>query len=209
MSRIIYSNPDGGVSVVIPSSSTADLNHLAAKVVPDGTEYQIVSHDLVFPTDRHFRDAWMWEGQGKPILEDLEKSKAIAINQVKAETRSALRIVADAALFDDPTVRTADQLKAACVDVREQINAAATPYEVKVLMCAYCGDPEPALPRDQQLQAEAERVRKNLKAKLEELKEAKIAEIQGKTEEIKDWLAGEPEPMPAPEAKKAKAKKKS
>ena len=205
MSKIIFSRPeDGSVTVVHPANGIA-TDELAAKTVPEGVEYQIVERDIVFPPDELFFNAWTWGGKDQPILEDLEKSKVIENDRVKAETRNALQVVADAALFDDPVVRTADQLKVACSDVREQINAAKTPYEAKVLMCAYCGDPAPALPRDQQLEA-------GLEAKLQELREAKIAEIQGKVEkaqELKDWLAGEPATMPAPEPKKSKAKKKS
>jgi len=180
MSKIIFTRPeDGGVSIVVPASNTA-TDALASTTVPDGVEYQIVDRQFVFPTDRLFRDAWTWGGKGHPILEDVEKSKVIACTRARAETRSAIKIIIDDELFGDPVVRTTDQLKTACSDVTEQINAANTTYEVKVLMTTYCGDPLPELPRDEQLRIAAEEAKERLKAKLEEFKEARIGEIQGK-----------------------------
>lgn len=143
MSKIIFSRPeDSGVSVVNPANGIA-TDELAAKTVPDGVEYQIVERDIVFPPDHLFFNAWTWSGKDQPVLEDLEKSKVIANDRVKAETRKALQVVADAALFGDPVTRTAEQLRTACSDVIEQINAASTPYEAKVLMCSYCELPAP------------------------------------------------------------------
>ena len=155
MSRIIYSKPDGGVSVVLPTSGVA-TEALAAKTVPAGAEYQIVSRDLVFPVDRIFRDAWTWEGENKPILENLEKSKLIAIEAIKDATRLTAKKAADAAFFDEPAALSEEEIKGACSDCMADINAAEDPYEVKLLMCAFCGEPEPELPRDEQLRIKAE-----------------------------------------------------
>ena len=176
MSRIIYSRPDGGVSVVVPTSSTANLDHLATKVVPDGAEYQVVSRDFVFPVDKLLRDAWAWEGQGKPIIEDLEKSKVIANESVKVSALQMAREATEAALkaemFGEPTVLTQDIVKAACSDCVSSINAAEDPYEVKLLMCAFCGLPEPELPRDEQLRIKAEEAKAKLKERLIAIAEA-------------------------------------
>lgn len=173
MSRIIYSKPDGGVAVVVPTSSTANLNHLAAKVVPDGAEYQVVSRDFVFPVDKLLRDAWTWEGQGKPIIEDLEKSKVIANGSVKESALQMAREATEAALkaemFGEPAVLTQEVVKTACSDCMTDINAAEDPYEVKLLMCAFCGEPEPELPRDEQLRIKAEAAKAKLKVKLQEM----------------------------------------
>ncbi len=52
--RIVYTNNDGTISVIIPAVSV----ELALKDVPEGVEYHIVDvADL--PTDRTFRDAWV------------------------------------------------------------------------------------------------------------------------------------------------------
>ena len=168
MSRIIYSKPDGGVAVVIPTGGVA-TEALAAKTVPDGAEYQVVSRDFVFPVDRIFRGAWTWAGWDHPVLEDLEKSKVIASAAVKASTLEAAKKAADAAFFNEPAALSEEEIKGACSDCMADINAAEDPYEVKLLMCAFCGEPEPELPRDEQLRIKAEEAKAKLKARLQEI----------------------------------------
>jgi len=58
--RIIYPTDDGGVAIVIPSPEaleTMTIEEIAAKDVPDGKPFKIVSTEDV-PTDRTFRAAW-------------------------------------------------------------------------------------------------------------------------------------------------------
>ena len=71
MTKIIYSNPDGSVSIVIPTGSIDD----AKKAVPSGVSYEIVEDNKI-PTDRTFRNAWV-KGSGV-VTEDLTKAKVIA-----------------------------------------------------------------------------------------------------------------------------------
>ena len=143
MSKIIFTRPeDGGVSVVAPAD-TADLSALIPKAVPNGVEFEIVDSESTFPADRLFREAWTWAGIGNPVLEDLDKSKAIACEQVKNATRAEIKVVMEAELLGDPVTKTAEQLRTACSGVIEQINSASTPYEAKVLMCSYCELPAP------------------------------------------------------------------
>ena len=54
--RIVYTNDDGTVAVIVPAVSV----ELALKDVPTGKEYHIVDAADI-PTDRTFRDAWTWE----------------------------------------------------------------------------------------------------------------------------------------------------
>ena len=59
---IIYKNDDGGVSVIYPtpewlSEEGNTMESLAAKDVPAGKEFKIVSVDDI-PSDRTFRNAW-------------------------------------------------------------------------------------------------------------------------------------------------------
>ena len=54
--RIVYTNDDGTVAVIVPAVSV----ELALKDVPTGKEYHIVDVADI-PTDRTFRDAWTWE----------------------------------------------------------------------------------------------------------------------------------------------------
>ena len=56
--RIIYTNDEGGVSILIPSPNCEHIiEEIAAKDVPAGKPYKIVSVDDI-PSDRTFRNAW-------------------------------------------------------------------------------------------------------------------------------------------------------
>ena len=71
MTKIIYTNSDGIVSIITP---TGDIND-AKKDVPSGVSYDIVDDDKI-PTDRTFRNAWV-KASGV-VTEDITKAKAIA-----------------------------------------------------------------------------------------------------------------------------------
>jgi len=143
MSRIIFSRPeDGGVTVVYPARPPA-TDKLAAQTVPPGVEYEIVDDDAIFPPDELFFDAWTWAGKGKRIIEDLEKSKAFACDEVKRAGLQRFKEASEAAVFDDSAVKAAEAVKSDCKCCLDAINAASTPYEAKVLMCSYCELPAP------------------------------------------------------------------
>lgn len=72
MSKIIFTNSDGGVSVVHPTGEVP-INELPAKL--GLTDYEIVDDDVI-PTDRTFRNAWV--KSGATVSEDLAKCKEIA-----------------------------------------------------------------------------------------------------------------------------------
>jgi hypothetical protein len=58
--RIIYPTDDGGVAVIVPAPewlAENSIEALAAKDVPEGKPYKIVSVDDI-PSDRTFRAAW-------------------------------------------------------------------------------------------------------------------------------------------------------
>jgi hypothetical protein len=71
MSKIIYTNSDGTVSVVIPSGEVP-VEDLPAKL--GLTDYEIID-DEVIPADRTFRNAWV--KTGATVVEDLTKSKEV------------------------------------------------------------------------------------------------------------------------------------
>jgi len=71
MTKIIYQNSDGGVSVVTPSGKVP-IEDLPEKL--GLTDYEIVENDVI-PTDRTFRNAWV--KTGATVVEDLTKSKAL------------------------------------------------------------------------------------------------------------------------------------
>ena len=79
MSKIIYQNSDGGVSIVVPTGEVP-VEDLPAKL--GLTDYEIVADDAV-PTDLTFRNAWV--KSGKTIAEDLTKSKAIGHDMRRAK----------------------------------------------------------------------------------------------------------------------------
>ena len=56
MSKILFQNPEGGISVVVPTGATP-VEDLCHKCIPAGTPYLIVEDDAI-PTDRTFRNAW-------------------------------------------------------------------------------------------------------------------------------------------------------
>jgi len=58
--RIVYTNDDGTISIIVPADCGLTIEEIAAKDVPDGKEYHIVDKSEI-PTDRTFRNAWTWE----------------------------------------------------------------------------------------------------------------------------------------------------
>lgn len=70
MSKIIYTNSDGTVSIIHP---IGDMND-AIKAVPSGLSYEIVE-DSAIPSDRSFRNAW--KQNSKTIETDMTKAKEI------------------------------------------------------------------------------------------------------------------------------------
>lgn len=55
--RIIYQTNEGGVAVIVPANCGLTIEDIAAKDVPAGTAYKIVTTDDI-PSDRTFRGAW-------------------------------------------------------------------------------------------------------------------------------------------------------
>jgi hypothetical protein len=59
--RIVYQNDEGGISIIVPAEECGlTIAEIAAKDVPAGKAYNIVE-DSEVPSDRTFRDAWIWE----------------------------------------------------------------------------------------------------------------------------------------------------
>ena len=55
--RIIYSNDEGGVSIIVPADCGLTIEQIAAKDVPAGKPFEIVDVADI-PEDRTFRGAW-------------------------------------------------------------------------------------------------------------------------------------------------------
>ena len=58
--RFIYTNDDGGISIVVPADNTdLTLDEIKAKDCPSNKTVYTVSKAEI-PTDRSFRDAWTY-----------------------------------------------------------------------------------------------------------------------------------------------------
>lgn len=135
--RIVYTRPDGGVSVVQPSpngrreSETEQewLDRIVAKDVPaDATDVRIVDEADV-PADRTFRNAWKRDGNG--IGCDMAKAREIHMGRIRfARDKELSRL-------------DIEQLKGVNVAARKQelrdlpqtfdLSSAATPDALKAL----------------------------------------------------------------------------
>ena len=58
--RIVYTNDDGTISIIVPAECGLTIEEIAAKDVPTGKEYHIVNASDI-PSDRTFRNAWTWQ----------------------------------------------------------------------------------------------------------------------------------------------------
>lgn len=93
--RIIYTNPGGSVSIIIPAPAArldgetdADfMARIAEKDVPAGLAFEIVDVDAV-PSDRTFRNAW--ERNGAKVGVNITKAKGIAHSLRRAARASEL-----------------------------------------------------------------------------------------------------------------------
>lgn len=78
--RIIFTRPDGGVSVIVPAPNIT-IERAMQDIPADASYTEIVDVESL-PTDRTFRDAWKQEG--KKCVEDVEKCKEISHNKRRA-----------------------------------------------------------------------------------------------------------------------------
>ena len=57
--RIVYTQDDGTLAIIVPADCGLTIEEIAAKDVPAGKTYHIVDVSEI-PTDRTFRNAWEW-----------------------------------------------------------------------------------------------------------------------------------------------------
>lgn len=131
--RIIYSTPEGGVAVVVPSGEIP-IEEVLKKDVPAGVQADVVDVAAI-PSDRFFRNAWKKEG--KAIGTDLAKAKEIGHDK-----RRAARAAEFAPLDIEATIPAkAQQAEAAREAIRQKyaamqtaIDAATTPAQIKAAL---------------------------------------------------------------------------
>jgi hypothetical protein len=133
MTRIIFQNESGGVSVIIPTGELP-IEEVAAKDVPEGVAYEIVEDDAI-PVDRFFRNAWV--SNGAAIEVDLDAAKDIG-HDMRRTKREAEFAPFDAIIMKQIPGNSAVEAEASRQEIRfkyaliqDAINVAETPDEIK------------------------------------------------------------------------------
>ena len=131
--RIIYSQPDGTVAVIIPTESV----ELALKDVPEGVPYEIVTTDDI-PADRTFRGAWV---MGDCCVEhDIDKCRAIGHDMRRAARAAEFEPLDNVIAKQIPGVDLVAAedgrklIRQKYADMQTAIDAAATPDEIKAAL---------------------------------------------------------------------------
>lgn len=134
MSKIIYQNADGGVSIVHPTGEVP-IEDLPAKL--GLTDYEIVADDVI-PTDRTFRNAWRKDGTS--VVENLAAAKEIAHTTRRAKRDEEFKPHDDVIAKQIPGADT-DAAEAARAAIRTKyatmqtaIDAATTTAEIKTAL---------------------------------------------------------------------------
>ena len=97
MKRIIYTRPDGGISIVIPVINTIGeiegfteddaLARAMGKLPEDAINPQVVEESDIL-TDRTFRDAWEFVN-GQVVVNETKKQAIINQEQTKISNKSS------------------------------------------------------------------------------------------------------------------------
>ena len=134
--RIIYTNTDGTVAVIVPTGELP-IEEVAAKDVPAGLAYEIVTADEV-PSDRTFRGAWV---MGDCCIDhDIDKCKAIGHDKRRAARAEEFAPYDEVIMKQIPGVDAiaAEASRQAIRDkyaaVQDAVNAAKTPDAIKVAL---------------------------------------------------------------------------
>ena len=132
--RILFTADSGVLAVVIPSGEVP-INDLAASAVPVGTPYVIVDESNI-PSDRTFRGAWKTD-ENNNIYEDLELSRAIAIEKVKVVAAEAAIAAQKAELLYEDTPYSTTQIRDAYASCKATLEGASTTQEMKHCLMNY------------------------------------------------------------------------
>lgn len=136
--RIIYQTADGGVVVVVPAPTCGlTVEEIAAKDVPQGVAFEIVTTDDI-PADRTFRNAW--KKTGKAVEVDVPKAKLIAHDK-RRKMREAEFAPYDEVIMKQIPGKDAAAAEAARAAIRDKyaamqdaIDAAQTPDQIKAAL---------------------------------------------------------------------------
>ena len=134
MSKIIFTNSEGGVSVVHPTGEVP-ISELPAKL--GLTDYEIVDDDVI-PTDRTFRNAWVKAGSA--VAEDLPKSKEIAHERRRTARAEEFKphdeVISKQIPGADATAAEASRaaIRTKYATMQTEIEAASTTAEIKTAL---------------------------------------------------------------------------
>jgi hypothetical protein len=133
MTRIIFQNESGGVSVIIPTGELP-IEEVAAKDVPKGVAYEIVEDDAI-PADRFFRNAWVANGAAVDV--DLDKAKDIGHDKRRTQRAEEFKPYDEVIMKQIPgnsateAEEARQQIRFKYALIQDVIEAAETPDEIK------------------------------------------------------------------------------
>lgn len=130
--RIIFTNEDGSVAVIIPAGAIEDC----IKDVPEGKLFEIVDAADI-PSDRTFRNAW--EQAGKTIVHNLGKCKTIAHDkrrEARAQQMAPLDIESTIPAKAQAAEAAREVIRQRFAQMQISIDAATTPDGIKAAMSA-------------------------------------------------------------------------
>ena len=136
MTRIIFQNESGGVSVIIPTGELS-IEEVAAKDVPDGVAYEIVEDDAI-PADRFFRNAWVANGAAVDV--DLDKAKDIGHDIRRTQRAEEFKPFDDIIAKQIPGLDASEaeasraQIRFKYALIQDAINVASTTDEIKAAL---------------------------------------------------------------------------
>ena len=134
--KIIYTNNEGGISIIIPTGELP-IEEVAAKDVPEGVAYEIVEDDAI-PSDRTFRGAWVANGAAVEV--DLNRAKEIGHDKRRAQRAEEFapldRVISLQLPGMDTTAAEAGRqlIRDKYAQVQADIDAAASPDEIKAAL---------------------------------------------------------------------------
>jgi hypothetical protein len=136
--RIVYTNAEGGVSVVVPSGEVP-IGDLLTSVVPAGvTDAEVVDVAEV-PSDRTFRNAWKKGEQGKKVGVDMVKAKALSHDKRRAKRAAEFAPLDIESTIPSKAVEAEGKrqvIRDKHAVIQADIDAATTPEELKAIIVA-------------------------------------------------------------------------
>jgi len=130
MRKIIYSRPDGGVSVVsVPIDTDTAIAAAIAKLSLTASNVTTVD-DSVIPTDRAFRNAWRQNGASVRV--DLPIARTLVEKEIETRRRVKIRDVLEREALGENVAQEKAALRS--INARLLVDAAQTPEELKSIL---------------------------------------------------------------------------